>query len=269
MPTIKRLPFALKASGWHLLASALFAALSAAFIFFFWYPFPYDQMAGGSHLFWILIAVDAVCGPLLTLVLFNPAKPRNEWARDLTLIVLIQLAAFGYGLHTLAQARPLALVFEVDRFRAVSQADLDPSELDKDAPSKIPVWLHPWSFSSARVMGLRAPQGSTELMQSIELSIAGIEPSQRPSQWQDYALSVPQVLQRARPLDDLRAKHPNQTTLIDAAAAQALANAASNETTDPTTLRWLPLVSHRATDWVVLLDPVTARARGYVHLDGF
>ena len=25
----------------------------------------------------------------------------------------------------------------------------------------------------------------------------------------------------------------------------------------------------RATDWVVLLDPATARVRGYVHLDGF
>ena len=34
-------------------------------------------------------------------------------------------------------------------------------------------------------------------------------------------------------------------------------------------LRWLPLVSRRATDWVVLLDPATARVRGYVHLDGF
>ena len=38
---------------------------------------------------------------------------------------------------------------------------------------------------------------------------------------------------------------------------------------DPAALRWLPLVSRRATDWVVLLDPVTARVRGYVHLDGF
>ena len=95
-------------------------------------------------------------------------------------------------------------------------------------------------------------------------------PVSRASWWQDYTLSHPQVLERARPLPELRAKHPAQGVLLDAAVAQALHNNSQpGETTDAQALRWLPLVSRHATDWVVLLDPSTARVRGYVHLDGF
>lgn len=70
-------------------------------------------------------------------------------------------------------------------------------------------------------------------------------------------------------MHELRAKHPAQTVLIDTAGVRAIADAQHGATTDPAALRWLPLISRRATDWVVLLDPVTARVRGYVHLDGF
>lgn len=259
-----RFVFALKASAWHLGASALVATCAAMLVFIFWYPFPYHHLAGGRDLFLLLMSVDVVCGPLLTLVLFSPTKPRGELGRDLALIVLIQLAAMLYGLNTLAQARPLALVYEVDRFRAVSMADLDESDL-----ASAPDWLSPWSLSAPRLIGVRASQGRDELMKSVELGLAGIQTSQRPSRWQDYALNRPQVLARARPLSNLRARHPAQLAVLDSAIVQALSDVQPGESADPEALRWLPLVSRRAMDWVVLLDPVTARVRGYAHLDGF
>ena len=259
-----RIRFALKASGWHLLASSLIAALSAALVFVFWYPFPYDQMTGGRHLFWLVISVDVVCGPLLTLVLFSPTKPRAELARDLALIVAIQLAALGFGLHALAQARPLALVFETDRFRVVSLADLDPDDSLNDGPFKAPLGLGPWSqwsLSQPRVLAVRKSKDGAELMKSVERSLAGVEPSQRPSWWQAYAMSVPQVLQRARPLPELAAKGPAQATEL----AKAVARSGQPEAQ----LRWLPVVSRHTTDWVVLIDAASGQVRGFAHVDGF
>lgn len=252
------------AVGIHFFISLFLCGFIALLIFGLWYPFPYRDLAGGRDIFFIIFLVDIVCGPVLMLVIFNPAKPRAELVRDIALIATMQLLALGYGVYTLSYARPVAMVYEIDRFRVVSFADLYENEAEQ-----IPNWAQPWGFSSPRTMGIRLPKTGEEQLSSIELSFAGIEPSQRPSQWQDYALNVPQVLQRARPLSDLRAKHPEQMVLIDAAVSDALSNWEQGETTDAQTLRWLPLVSRSATDWVVLLDPITARARGYVHLDGF
>lgn len=257
---------ALWAALWHLSLSIAVAGLVAFLVFGFWFPGALRELAGGADLFWLIVGVDVVCGPLLTLVIFNPAKPRAELARDVALVAAIQLLALGYGVHTLSYARPVALVYEIDRFRVVSFADVD---ADADEAEQIPDWAQPWRFSRPRTVGIRSSSTGAEKLDSINLSLAGIEPSQRPSWWQDYALSRPQVLERARPLSELRAKHPEQSALLDAAVAQALHNNQPDETADAQALRWLPLVSRRATDWVVLLDPVTARVRGSVHLDGF
>lgn len=40
-------------------------------------------------LFGILAAVDLVCGPLLTFVLFNPCKSRRELVLDLGLVIVL------------------------------------------------------------------------------------------------------------------------------------------------------------------------------------
>lgn len=205
-----------------------------------------------------------VCGPLLTFVVFNPSKPRMELRRDLTLVGLVQLLALFYGVHTLSYARPVALVHEVDRIRVLSYSDL----VEADA-SNAPAWAQPWSLERPHTVGVREATTPAERTANLDASLQGVETSQRPSWWQDYALSVSLVLARARPLAELRAKHPAQTASLDAAVADAIANPQAGESIDPAALRWLPLVGRHAMDWVVLLDPTTARIRGYAHLDGF
>ncbi len=256
--------YAVRAAATHLVLSVAVASLVAALVFGLWFPSPLRELVGGTELFWLIASVDVVCGPLLTLVVFNPSKPRAELHRDLALVALIQLVALSYGVHTLAHARPVALVHEVDRFRVVTISDLDQSEA-----ATVPQWAQPWSLSRPRTFGLRPATSSEENMASIDASLQGIEPSQRPSWWRDYTLSTAQVLQRARPLNELRNKHPDQSTLIDEAVERALTSRQAGETTDGAALRWLPLVSRRAADWVALVDPQTARLRGYIHVDGF
>ncbi len=62
-------------------------------------------------------------------------------------------------------------------------------------------------------------------------------------------------------MSDLAARYSSQHALIDEAVAR---------TGQPeSSLRWFPLVSHRALDWTALIDAKTAEPVGYVHLDGF
>lgn len=248
----------------HLVLSFIVAGSTAILVFLGWFPHPFRDLAGGTQLFWMIAAVDVVCGPLLTWVLFKPEKSRVALAVDLSLIVLIQVSALAYGLHTLSYARPLAVIYEVDRFRVVSFADLAESDL-----MLAPTWVAPWGFTQPRVMGVRSSTTLDEKLANLDASLQGVEPSQRPSWWQDYALNRAQVLARSRPLEELRKKHPTYQELIDTALAKALSVAETGETSDSEALRWLPLVSRRTMNWVVLIDPVTARIRGYVPVDGF
>lgn len=248
----------------HLTLSISVATLVAVLVFRFWFPEGLRHLSGGWRLFWWIVGVDVVCGPLLTLLLYKQTKSRRELFADLTLVVIIQLAALGYGLHSLAQARPLALVFEVDRFRLISSADIVEADL-----KYLPDWFRPWGATPIRTLGLRSLHSADEQRKSFEAALQGVEAGQRPWRWQDYEQSHAEVLRRARPLADLLAAHPEQATLIDRAVNDALNESQAGEAKEGRALLWLPLVSRRSMEWVVLLDPMTLRVRAYLPLDGF
>lgn len=248
----------------HLLVSACIVLGVALLVFVAWFPEPLGELAGGSKLFWLVIAVDVVCGPFLTWLLYSPKKSRFALTIDISLIVFIQIAALAYGMYSLSISRPIALVYEVDRFRLLSVADIPEAEA-----AKAPSWVSHWGSSNVRVLGIRPATNLDEKLDSVNGALQGVEPSQRPDWWQDYALSIPSVLKRARPLEELRQKHPTKLEVLNKAVEQAIAEARQGETTNSAQLLWLPLVGRRSLEWVVLLDPVTARPRGYVALDGF
>lgn len=248
----------------HLLLSVLLASLTAWLVFGVWFPTPYREISGGMSLFILMLGVDVVCGPMLTLLLLHPSKSRRALAVDVGLISCLQLGALAYGLHTLSHARPLALVFEVDRFRVVAFADILESDM-----STAPAWVRPWGLTPPQILGTRAALSGQEKLDSVDASLQGVERGQRPGWWQDYALSAHGARARSQPLELLQQLNPGRIHLIQTAAAQAAQAPQAGETSSPNTLRWLPLVSRQAMDWVVLLDPATARIRGFVKADGF
>jgi hypothetical protein len=256
MPPHHRFYAASRASSIHLVLSLGIALIAALLVFGVWYPTPYRDFAGGRELFMLVIGVDVVCGPLLTAVIFNPAKPKAELFRDLALVALIQVSALAYGLYSVAVARPVHMVFEVDRLRVVTAAEVQSEDLTK---AKAPWNTLPWSGPT--LIGSRDPLNSDDMMKSLDLSLQGNEPSQRPHWWQDYALSRPVVLKRAHAMAALRTKHPQQNALIDSAVRESGQAEA--------TLLWLPLTSFRTTEWVVLIDAKTALPLAYAPLDGF
>ncbi len=69
-----RLPFATHYALRHLGISVAVALLSAALVFGLLYPAPYRAMLGVGPIFLLVLAVDVVCGPLLTL---TPPTPEG------------------------------------------------------------------------------------------------------------------------------------------------------------------------------------------------
>lgn len=242
---------------WHLGLSLLLATATAVLVMVLWFPAPYHVLSGGGHLFWLILGVDVVCGPLLTWILIRPGKTTRALGVDFVLIVALQWGALIYGVHALALSRPLAVVFEVDRFRIISYSDI-PEEAMLDAP--VPEWFTPWQFQAPKMLGLRSANNLSEKMHSVDSALRGVDAAQQPSRWQDYALSKVDILRRARPLKDLRQRYPTEVGRIDAAANIAGVQAGG---------LWLPVVGRRSAEWVALIDPTTAIIVGYLPLDGF
>ena len=117
------------AFGFHLLGSVILGLCAAALVFLVWYPNPLHKAAGVTHIFLLLLLVDVIVGPVVTLIVFNRAKP--ELRRDLVIVLLLQLSALAYGMYTVFVPRPAYLVFAADRFDVVYANDLESEQVGK------------------------------------------------------------------------------------------------------------------------------------------
>ncbi len=253
----ERLRPALKAAGLHLLLSAGLASGLAILVFRLWFPAPFDELIHGRQLFLLITVVDVVCGPLLTLVLFDPSKPRYKWRIDLTLIVLVQCAALAYGLAQLSGSRPVLLAFEGDRFRIVQAADVE-----KDALPHAPEELRTLGWTGPRMVGVKLLESTDpEYPKSVQLAMQGLHPAFRPSRWIPYEQSIPRLRSTLRPLIELSERYPARTQELT--VVEHVAGLRSGE------LGFLPLVSGETTDWVVVLRRDDLRAVGFLHMDAW
>lgn len=255
MSILKRLRAAAFAAGVHLFCSLAVGVLAAFLVFRLWYPFPYHELSGGRELFLLVVSVDVVCGPLLTMVLFNPAKPRGELWRDLGLIGFVQLAALAYGLFAVWTARPLFLVQEVDRFKVV----LAPS-LESDAVAALPEALRPKWLSGPKIVAIRLPKDNAErdkvMFESVQ---GGRDFAERPEFYLPYQGSdAMKALKNAKPLTIFLKRWPDQQAAADKLAL--------DKKLDLSQSMYLPVIGRR--DWVAVLDK-QGLVQGFLKGDGF
>jgi hypothetical protein len=244
----------LRAAGWHLFLSIAVALMAAALVFLLWYPAAYRGLSGGRELFLLVVMVDVVLGPLLTFAVFDRTKGWLHLRRDLMVIIALQLAALAFGLHTVYVARPVALVFEKDRFRVISAGEVYRPELPKalDALQTLPL-NGPWS------LGLRETQQGQERNEALFMSVMhGVDTSQRPIFWVPYAQTQAQAAARARPIAELLKRYPAELAAIN---GQLLARGV-----DSAQARFLPVIARG--NWVALLD-AKGEVVGFVPVDGY
>ena len=247
--------FKLKCALIHLVVSGAVAICAALLIFQVWYPAPYAQLLAVGPIFFLAVVVDVVCGPLVTAVLANPSKSMRERVVDFGLVGILQLAALVYAFHAVYVVRPVAVVFEVDRFVVVSANEVLPDQLPQAQ-----VVLSDLPKFSRVLLGTRGLRPGEDLFQSVEASMAGFGPAMRPSWWVSYSQVKGQVAQRARPVSELIAARSAQAGEI---------NKSVRSTGLPIDqLRFLPFTSNRNKDWVVLLDD-KQQLLAYAPVDGF
>ena len=253
----RRFKPAFKAFCWHLAGSVLVAGAAAVVVFKLWYAGPYAAILGGLQLFLLVVTVDIVTGPLLTLVLFDPRKSKRELSFDLGLVAVLQLAALVYGMSTVWQARPVYLIFEVDRFRVITYADIDPKRWAQKPPEiEPPGWLGPKTIS-VRV----AQPGDADYLNQVELAVSGLDAAFQPDRWLPYENAKTLAAENARPLAGLVSKHPAAETHIE-----QIINTTGNTADE---LLWVPVQSRKLSNWVALLDAKTLGVVAFLPFDGF
>lgn len=172
---------AFKAMTVHFGLSLLVAAVVALLVFTLWFPYPYRELAGGRELFILVMAVDVVCGPLLTFVLFSPTKPKKELLTDVSLIVVIQLLALSYGIWNVSQVRPLFVVQVADRFNIISAANIQTRDLDALAAD-----LKPKLFSGPIKTSLRPISTSEQEKLVAQIKSGEKDASELPIYYESY-----------------------------------------------------------------------------------
>jgi len=116
----------------HLLISSAILGSFLSIVFFIWYPQPFFVVEGLVDIVWVLVGVDVVLGPALTLVVFKTGKPGLK--RDLSIIAAIQIIGFIYGANTFYQEKPyFAVFYDSDYFEVIPASTMkDISKIDPD-----------------------------------------------------------------------------------------------------------------------------------------
>lgn len=232
-----------QASSTHLLFSFVVALFSAALVFFLWYPGLYSFASGVDRIFLLLLAVDVVLGPVITFIVFNPLK--KELKRDLFIVVLIQIAALIYGMHSVFIARPVYMVFNVDRFELIYANDVSAESLSK---AKNPAYQR-LPFAGVAIAAAVLPE-NTEERNDILFSAVGGGPDVQhmPQYYVAYAEMRHKVSDKVQPIKKLYELNPGQSEQIN-----SLVNKYSNPNIE---LCFMPLQA-KTNDLVVLLDKKT------------
>jgi hypothetical protein len=194
--------FRLRAFALHLLGSATLLSLVLAGMYIGWYRWPGWYLAGMRAVAIILIGVDVALGPLLTLVIASPAKPRRTLARDIAIIVIVQLAALVYGTVTLWHGRPLYYAFSVDRLQMVQAYDLDAREIAlgrQQNPALAPQW-----HSLPRWIWAPLPDDPKLQKQIMAAAIVGgADVIQMPRYFQDWGRGIPGLRKQLKKVGEL------------------------------------------------------------------
>lgn len=235
----------------HLTGSALVVGTLCAVIFFVWYPAPYFAAKGASGVLLVLIGVDLILGPTLTLILFRPRKPGLVF--DLSVILTIQLAALVYGTTALYQERPYYLVFAVDRLEILAYKDVDSSMIEYEELRRKP-------FIGPILAVASLPEGQDEFQRLLEETAFEGKPDieRRPEFWSPYANRSDDVIARARSLAELLERYPETRTEIS-----KLTESLDAEIDD---LAYIPLVG-RETSFAFVIDAETATPIDIIDVD--
>ena len=237
------------ASAIHLGISAAIGISVVVLMLALWYPQHYFAAMGGDTLIMLLIGVDVVIGPLITLIIFDPKKKNLRF--DLAVIALLQSAALVYGCSIMFKARPVYNVFVVDRFEVVAANAVDDESREQAKPP-----FRSLSLTGPKVAGALEPT-DPKRQADIVISAAGggNDLANLPDLFVPYEDVKARAGRAAKPLAELVRHQPQDASVVKSFVA------ASGRAGDA--VGYLPMKA-RNRDMAVVVDRETGDIVGIV-----
>jgi hypothetical protein len=163
--------FRLKLFSLHLLSSAAILTLILGSLYFGWYRWPGWYLTDVTRVVFVMVCVDVVLGPTLTLIIANQKKSRRELTRDIGIIVAVQLCALTYGSAQLWSGRPLYYAFSENVLQLVQAYDIDANEAKQGReqnPGLAPHW-----YSLPRWIWAPLPQDAESAQKIAASAVTG------------------------------------------------------------------------------------------------
>jgi hypothetical protein len=243
-----------KASAIHLSISLVLAAIVATLLYTLWFPPPYFVAAGAGTLIPLLMGVDIAIGPLLTLLVMSPSKPKRLRRLDLSIIVALQVVAFGYGFHVICLARPVFIVGEIDRLVVVSADQLDDADLAKGSRPE----YRQRSWHGPVLVGALPPKSSATFELAMQALRNGKDIDRLPQYYVPYEQVADGLMKHAHPLAWLRPKNSHQRS--------QLSQWESSATNNRQQLLFLP-VERGDKDYAAIISPDSQQPTAVLDID--
>jgi len=202
-----------KAASIHLLISALLVGNVIGMVFWVWYPYPAFEAVGAFSIIRLLVIVDLVLGPTLTLVVYKHGKPGLKF--DLTVIAIMQIVALVYGSYTLYTEKPHFMVFAVDRIEFVSKKAVDESQIRFDE-------LREKRFAKLIEVFARPPEDQAAYQRYLDSVIFEGKPDleRRTEFYEPWVAGADAIRQKVKPIEDIEAATARERKNIQKAIDQ-------------------------------------------------
>lgn len=197
----------LKALLAHLSISLLLVGFALILMFRFWFPGPLFTTDGGGVGLKLIVLVDLVLGPLLTFVVFHPAKTWRALSLDLGLIAVLQLGAYATGMWSIHSVRVQAIAYQDGRFHTVT------ADAYEDQPLAPGSWVA-LGEGAPYLVDVRTPSTQDELGGvAAHQVMTGLAPYQLQFLYRPYAQAATEHWARGWSLEALEAKQPAVASL--------------------------------------------------------
>jgi hypothetical protein len=200
-----------KAALIHLTISVTLASIVIGLLVFGWYRLPYFWAVGGPMLLALIVGVDVVLGPLMTLIIFSPGKSRRALTFDLSVIALAQATALTYGLYAGYTSRLAYGVFVENGFNLVKATDIEQPDL---ARAKRPEFRDIPLFGP-KLVGVELPTDPKVRSEMVFASAFGMGYQDKPEYFVPLSRNRDQIAKAGIPRITLLQRNPRLVTQID------------------------------------------------------
>ena len=181
----------------HLFISLIIALLGMVLVLCIWSPLPLAKAVGVIPIFLMMIVINVIIAPLLSLIVYKEGKKTLK--ADLSIIVILQILALGYGVYSIEGGRPVWVAYNVDRFELVRKNEVITDHIEQALPQfQDTPWFKPQYVAVKFATDVN--QRNDDMFSEV---FGGISIAQKPERYVNINQAKSQLQQRAKSLKEL------------------------------------------------------------------